>query len=90
MIIALSMSFDPFIPHILGKVLFEPPSFHPANSTEHVLPEMGDPARRICVLGSDRSAWDMARYFARKGITVDWVFNKKAGKPVWMMPSENG
>ena len=84
LIIATGLTSEPFIPQLKGESDFDAPIFHSKNFLDHA--DTIGTASSVVVLGSSKSAFDVAYAYAAKGVTVDLVIRASGHGPAWCAP----
>lgn len=81
LIVATGLTSEPAQPDIDGMASFEAPLFHSRDFLKNK--ETLSTAKRVCVLGGTKSAWDVVYAYASAGNKVDWVIRESGHGPTW-------
>ncbi|KAL4792217.1 hypothetical protein BDV19DRAFT_392391 [Aspergillus venezuelensis] len=84
LVLATGLTSNPLIPSIPGMGTFSRPIIHSKQLLSHA--EQLSKAKRVVVVGGNKSAWDVAYTAAKSGSQVDMVIRPSGGGPSYVWP----
>lgn len=82
-VVASGMASEPNLPNLPDRDRFERPIFHFGDFAKN-LDTIPSP-KKVCILGSAKSAWDVAYDYATADVQVEWIIRKSGLGPNWMV-----
>ena len=84
LVVATGLTSDPVMPQLPGMETFGKPLFHTKEWAARAEDISG--AATVAVLGSSKSAMDVANFNAARGAKVHWIIRNSGSGPAWTSP----